>query len=132
MLPFFKFSIASLTAFLMTAALAACTAPGDATDQAGHHPDKASGIPVQSGGAAISGQSGGAMMEGQTGAGMMGDTTTGHAKQGSMDMNRMCSMYREMQNTPMEQRQAMMDQRMKGMSPEMRQQHMEMMRQQCK
>jgi hypothetical protein len=118
-----ELSIRSLAALLAAIALAACTTPDNTTDHAVHHPEPAAASPAQPGGM---------RMEGQSGAGMMGETASGQMKSEGMDMNHMCAMYRNMQNMPTEERQAMLDQQMKGMSPEMRQQHMEMMRQQCK
>lgn len=52
---------------------------------------------------------------------------------GSMDMQAMCDMHKDMMNSKsLAERQAMMEQRMKSMSPEMRRQHMEMMEVKCK
>jgi hypothetical protein len=115
--------IRMLATLLTTVALAACASPDSTTDHAGHHPDQATGTPTQASGG---------MPGGQGGTGMTGGMSSGQMNPEGMDMKQMCAMYRNMQNMPMEQRQAMMDQQMKGMSPEMRQQHMEMMRQQCK
>jgi hypothetical protein len=123
MLASLELSIPGLAAILAAVTLAACTTPGDATGHTTHHPDQAAVSPAQPGGMTMGGQSG---------TGMTAGTSTSQMKPEGMDMNQMCAMYRNMQNTPMEQRQAMLDQQMKGMSPEMRQQHMEMMRQQCK
>jgi hypothetical protein len=98
-----------LGALLAAVLLAACTMPEEAARHRAHHPDhpdQAAGRP-------------------------MGGPSPGQMQPQGMDMNQMCSMYRNMQNAPMEQRQSMMDQQMKGMSPEMREHHMEMMRQQC-
>jgi hypothetical protein len=94
--------------------LAACTTPEDAAGHGAHHPDQGAGRPMQPGGPMA-----------------MGGPSPGQMAPRGMDMNQMCTMYRNMQSAPTEQRQAMLDQQMKGMSPEMRQQHMEMMRQQC-
>jgi hypothetical protein len=123
MLTSLELSIRGLAVILATVTLAACTTPDGSTSHTTHHPDQAAGSPAQAGGM---------IMGGQSSAGMTAGTSTSQTKPEDMDMNQMCTMYRNMQNTPMEQRQTMMDQQMKGMSPEMRQQHMEMMRQQCK
>ena len=123
----------SFAALVAAVALGACTTPNSSTADVAQQPTPQAGATQGPASPGCPGMMSSCPGSTTLGSGMMCGTQTSNTMMGGqMDKNKMCAMYRSMQEAAPQQRQSMMEHQMKGMSPEVRQQHMEMMRQQCK